>query len=152
MILQGVSTRHAPAAGQLGSGACCTGGCLAAHSHLRGCCVGEREFVRDNKSLGNFRLDGIPPAPRGVPQVEVKFDIDANGILSVTATGAPSRMCLTSRSASCAAQQHECTHAVCLTAPSTCHVKTSTDAHMALPKQASRQALRNTSCGFKLIM
>lgn len=47
---------------------------------------GEREFVKDNKSLGNFRLDGIPPAPRGVPQVEVKFDIDANGILSVTAT------------------------------------------------------------------
>ena len=42
--------------------------------------------MSDNKSLGNFRLDGIPPAPRGVPQVEVKFDIDANGILSVTAT------------------------------------------------------------------
>merc|ERR1712188_137973 len=47
---------------------------------------GEREFVRDNKSLGNFRLDGIPPAPRGIPQIEVRFDIDANGILSVTAT------------------------------------------------------------------
>ncbi|XP_021846134.1 stromal 70 kDa heat shock-related protein, chloroplastic-like [Spinacia oleracea] len=46
---------------------------------------GEREFVRDNKSLGSFRLDGIPPSPRGVPQIEVKFDIDANGILSVTA-------------------------------------------------------------------
>merc|ERR1711959_415393 len=46
---------------------------------------GEREFVRDNKLLGNFRLDGIPPAPRGIPQVEVKFDIDANGILSVEA-------------------------------------------------------------------
>jgi molecular chaperone DnaK (HSP70) len=46
---------------------------------------GEREFVKDNKSLGRFRLDGIPPAPRGVPQVEVKFDIDANGILSVSA-------------------------------------------------------------------
>ncbi|GAB2279033.1 70-kilodalton heat shock protein [Dionaea muscipula] len=46
---------------------------------------GEREFVRDNKSLGSFRLDGIPPAPRGVPQIEVKFDIDASGILSVTA-------------------------------------------------------------------
>ncbi|MFS7979197.1 putative Heat shock protein 70 family [Helianthus anomalus] len=46
---------------------------------------GEREFVRDNKSLGSFKLDGIPPAPRGVPQIEVKFDIDANGILSVTA-------------------------------------------------------------------
>ncbi|XP_072956551.1 stromal 70 kDa heat shock-related protein, chloroplastic-like [Typha angustifolia] len=46
---------------------------------------GERELVRDNKSLGSFRLDGIPPAPRGVPQIEVKFDIDANGILSVTA-------------------------------------------------------------------
>ena len=46
---------------------------------------GEREFARDNKSLGTFRLDGIPPAPRGVPQIEVKFDIDANGILSVTA-------------------------------------------------------------------
>eukprot|EP00798_Chlamydomonas_sp_ICE-L_P023182 gene23182-30394_t len=47
---------------------------------------GEREFSKDNKGLGTFRLDGIPPAPRGVPQVEVKFDIDANGILSVTAT------------------------------------------------------------------
>merc|ERR1719386_306643 len=47
---------------------------------------GEREFVRDNKTLGNFRLDGIPPAPRGIPQIEVRFDIDANGILSVTAT------------------------------------------------------------------
>ena len=47
---------------------------------------GEREFVKDNKSLGRFRLDGIPPAARGVPQVEVKFDIDANGILSVSAS------------------------------------------------------------------
>ena len=46
---------------------------------------GEREFVKDNKSLGTFRLDGIPSAPRGVPQIEVKFDIDANGILSVEA-------------------------------------------------------------------
>jgi len=46
---------------------------------------GERETAADNKSLGRFILDGIPPAPRGVPQVEVKFDIDANGILSVTA-------------------------------------------------------------------
>ncbi|MCS6782179.1 MAG: molecular chaperone DnaK [Gloeomargarita sp. SKYBB_i_bin120] len=46
---------------------------------------GEREMARDNKSLGTFRLDGIPPAPRGVPQIEVTFDIDANGILSVTA-------------------------------------------------------------------
>lgn len=46
---------------------------------------GEREMASDNKSLGTFRLDGIPPAPRGVPQVEVTFDIDANGILSVTA-------------------------------------------------------------------
>jgi molecular chaperone DnaK len=42
-------------------------------------------MARDNKLLGNFRLDGIPPAPRGVPQVEVTFDIDANGILHVTA-------------------------------------------------------------------
>jgi len=46
---------------------------------------GEREMVADNKSLGTFRLDGIPPAPRGVPQIEVTFDIDANGILSVAA-------------------------------------------------------------------
>ncbi|RMF21857.1 MAG: molecular chaperone DnaK [Cyanobacteria bacterium J083] len=46
---------------------------------------GERELAKDNKSLGTFRLDGIPPAPRGVPQIEVTFDIDANGILSVTA-------------------------------------------------------------------
>jgi molecular chaperone DnaK len=46
---------------------------------------GERQMVSDNKSLGTFKLDGIPAAPRGVPQVEVAFDIDANGILSVTA-------------------------------------------------------------------
>lgn len=46
---------------------------------------GEREFAKDNKSLGTFVLDGIPPAPRGVPQVEVTFDIDANGILTVKA-------------------------------------------------------------------
>ncbi|OUL36559.1 molecular chaperone DnaK [Nostoc sp. T09] len=46
---------------------------------------GEREFANDNKSLGTFRLDGIPSAPRGVPQIEVIFDIDANGILNVTA-------------------------------------------------------------------
>src|SRR3989338_2274899 len=46
---------------------------------------GEREMAADNKSLGRFTLDGIPPAPRGVPQVEVTFDIDANGILNVSA-------------------------------------------------------------------
>ncbi len=46
---------------------------------------GERKFVRDNKSLGQFRLDGIPPARRGVPQIEVTFDIDANGIVNVSA-------------------------------------------------------------------
>ncbi len=46
---------------------------------------GEREMASDNKSLGTFRLDGIPPAPRGVPQIEVVFDTDANGILNVTA-------------------------------------------------------------------
>lgn len=46
---------------------------------------GEREFARDNKSLGTFHLDGIAPAPRGVPQIEVTFDIDANGIVNVSA-------------------------------------------------------------------
>jgi molecular chaperone DnaK len=46
---------------------------------------GERPMARDNKTLGTFRLDGIPPAPRGAPQVEVTFDIDANGILHVSA-------------------------------------------------------------------
>jgi molecular chaperone DnaK len=46
---------------------------------------GEREFAKDNRSLGSFILDGIPPAPRGVPQVEVTFDIDANGIVNVSA-------------------------------------------------------------------
>ena len=46
---------------------------------------GEREFARDNKSLGTFHLDGIPAAPRGVPQIEVTFDIDANGIVHVSA-------------------------------------------------------------------
>lgn len=46
---------------------------------------GERPLSRDNKSLGTFHLDGIPPAPRGVPKIEVTFDIDANGILNVSA-------------------------------------------------------------------
>ena len=46
---------------------------------------GEREFAKDNKSLGMFRLDGIAPAPRGIPQIEVTFDIDANGIVNVSA-------------------------------------------------------------------
>ncbi|MGN0386323.1 MAG: molecular chaperone DnaK [Lachnospiraceae bacterium] len=46
---------------------------------------GERQFVKDNKSLGHFRLDGIAPAPRGIPQIEVTFDIDANGIVNVSA-------------------------------------------------------------------
>jgi molecular chaperone DnaK len=46
---------------------------------------GERQFAKDNKTLGQFRLDGIPPAPRGVPQIEVTFDIDANGIVNVSA-------------------------------------------------------------------
>ena len=46
---------------------------------------GEREFAKDNKSIGTFRLDGIAPAPRGVPQIEVTFDIDANGIVKVSA-------------------------------------------------------------------
>ena len=46
---------------------------------------GERDFALDNKSIGRFQLDGIPPAPRGIPQIEVAFDIDANGILSVSA-------------------------------------------------------------------
>ena len=63
---------------------------------------GEREFAKDNKLLGHFRLDGITPAPRGVPQIEVIFDIDANGIVNVTAkeksTGKEQRITLTSSS------------------------------------------------------
>ncbi len=46
---------------------------------------GERQMARDNKSLGKFHLDGLPPAPRGVPQIEVTFDIDANGVVNVSA-------------------------------------------------------------------
>jgi heat shock protein 1/8 len=46
---------------------------------------GERKMTKDNHLLGKFNLEGIPPAPRGVPQIEVTFDIDANGILNVTA-------------------------------------------------------------------
>ncbi len=61
---------------------------------------GEREFARDNKLLGQFRLEGIPPAPRGVPQIEVTFDIDANGIVSVSArdkaTGKEQKITITS--------------------------------------------------------
>lgn len=63
---------------------------------------GEREFAKDNKLLGQFRLDGIPPAPRGVPQVEVSFDIDANGIVHVSAkdkaTGKEQKVTITSSS------------------------------------------------------
>ena len=63
---------------------------------------GERKFARDNKSLGQFRLDGIPPAMRGVPQIEVTFDIDANGIVSVSAkdlgTGKEQHITITSGS------------------------------------------------------
>lgn len=63
---------------------------------------GEREFARDNKSLGNFHLEGIAPAPRGVPQVEVTFDIDANGILNVSArdkaTGREQKITITASS------------------------------------------------------
>ncbi len=49
-------------------------------------CQGEREFAKDNKTLGRFELSGIAPAPRGIPQIEVTFDIDANGIVNVSAT------------------------------------------------------------------
>ncbi|MBV8821632.1 MAG: Hsp70 family protein, partial [Ktedonobacteraceae bacterium] len=63
---------------------------------------GERELARDNKSLGHFRLEGIAPAPRGIPQVEVTFDIDANGILNVTArdkaTGREQKITITASS------------------------------------------------------
>ncbi|MBQ9421130.1 MAG: molecular chaperone DnaK [Lachnospiraceae bacterium] len=63
---------------------------------------GEREFARDNKTLGQFRLDGIAPAPRGIPQIEVKFDIDANGIVNVSAkdlgTGKEQHITITSGS------------------------------------------------------
>jgi len=47
---------------------------------------GERQMTKDNNTLGKFNLDGIPPAPRGVPQIEVTFEIDENGIMNVTAT------------------------------------------------------------------
>lgn len=63
---------------------------------------GEREFARDNKSLGQFRLEGIPAAPRGMPQIEVTFDIDANGIVNVSAkdkgTGKEQKITITSSS------------------------------------------------------
>ncbi len=63
---------------------------------------GERKFARDNKAIGNFNLDGIPPAPRGVPQIEVTFDLDANGILNVKAhdkgTGKEQKITITASS------------------------------------------------------
>ncbi|MBQ7731849.1 MAG: Hsp70 family protein, partial [Lentisphaeria bacterium] len=63
---------------------------------------GERNMASDNKSIGRFRLDGIAPAPRGIPQIEVTFDIDANGILNVTAkdmgTGKEQKITITASS------------------------------------------------------
>ena len=63
---------------------------------------GERQFSRDNKTIGKFKLDDIPPAPRGVPQIEVSFDIDANGILNVSAkdlgTGKEQKITITASS------------------------------------------------------
>ena len=63
---------------------------------------GERPLARDNRTLGQFHLEGIPPAPRGVPQIEVKFDIDANGILNVSAkdlgTGKEQKITITASS------------------------------------------------------
>ena len=63
---------------------------------------GEREMARDNRTLGRFQLVGIPPAPRGVPQVEVTFDIDANGIVNVSAkdlgTGKEQKITITASS------------------------------------------------------
>ncbi len=63
---------------------------------------GERQFSRDNKTIGKFQLDGIPPAPRGMPQIEVTFDIDANGILHVSAkdlgTGKEQKITITASS------------------------------------------------------
>lgn len=74
---------------------------------------GERELARDNKSLGRFRLEGIAPSPRGVPQIEVTFDIDANGILNVTAhdkaTGREQKITIT---ASSGLSQDEVNHMV----------------------------------------
>src|SRR5213596_3122877 len=63
---------------------------------------GERPLARDNRTLGRFQLIGLPPAPRGVPQIEVAFDIDANGIVNVTAkdmaTGKEQKITITSSS------------------------------------------------------
>ena len=63
---------------------------------------GERPMARDNRTLGRFHLDGIPPAPRGVPQIEVTFDIDANGIVNVSAkdkgTGKEQKITITASS------------------------------------------------------
>jgi len=62
--------------------------CKTAYMLVVWCCQvyeGERAMTRDNNLLGKFELTGIPPAPRGVPQIEVTFDLDANGILNVTA-------------------------------------------------------------------
>ena len=63
---------------------------------------GERQFARDNRTLGRFNLVGLPPAPRGIPQIEVTFDIDANGIVNVSAkdkgTGKEQKITITASS------------------------------------------------------
>ena len=73
---------------------------------------GERQFARDNKSIGKFQLTDIPPAPRGVPQIEVTFDIDANGILHVGAkdpgTGKEQKITITASSGSRRKKSRRC--------------------------------------------
>merc|ERR1712216_1014223 len=70
---------------------------------------GERAMTKDNNLLGKFHLDGIPPAPRGVPQIEVTFDIDANGILNVSAqdksTGKSNQITITNEKGFCRKQK-----------------------------------------------
>lgn len=75
---------------------------------------GEREMANDNKSLGILRLEGIPPAPRGVPQIEVTFDIDGNRILNVTAKdkGSGKKQSMTITGASTSAKEDKSIHPV----------------------------------------
>ena len=102
-------------------------------------------MTKDNNLLGKFELTGIPPAPRGVPQIEVTFDIDANGILNVSATdkstGKENKITITNDKVSLVDQQHSIHLLLKSTRPIACSKQTATDGRTDIAVHATKKNL-----------